>query len=115
MQLRQQLVIIRLFLKIHVRTLESVFNLGNLLSPFKLKPTIAGDTVKGAIKKTVLDGDMGTLKVVSKADELKRKMLERFYQPVRSEENIANELKFGRGQVDRMVDDLMEVKRVVAY
>jgi hypothetical protein len=92
------------------RTLESVFNLGNLLSPVKLKPTIAGDTVKGAIKKSVLEGDMGTLKVVSKADELKRKMLERFFQPVRSEENIANELKFGRGQVDRMVDDLMEVK-----
>lgn len=92
------------------RTLESIFNLGNLLSPFKLKPTAAGDTVTGAIKKSVMEGDMGTLKVVSKADELKRKMLERFFQPVRSQENIETELKFGRGQVDRMVDDLMEVK-----
>ena len=92
------------------RTLESIFNLGNLLSPFKLKPTATGDTVTGAIKKSVMEGDMGTLKVVSKADELKRKMLERFFQPVRSQENIETELKFGRGSIDRMVDDLMEVK-----
>ena len=85
------------------RTLESIFNIGNVLSPFKFK-------AKGGsgLRKTFEEG----LTVVDKQKELKRRMLNRMFQPERSKENIEFELKNGTGATESMVEELLDIKGV---
>jgi len=85
------------------RTLESIFNIGNLLSPFKLKAKSGS-----GLRKTVQEG----LTVIDKQKELKRRMLNRMFQPERSADNIEFELKNGTGATDDMVEELLDIKGV---
>jgi hypothetical protein len=85
------------------RTLESIFNISNVLSPFKIK-------AKGGsgLRKTFQEG----LTVIDKRKELKRRMLNRMFQPERSADNIEFELKNGTGATDNMVEELLDIKGV---
>ena len=83
------------------RTLDSIFNIGNVMSPFKVKPK-QGTGLVAAIQE-------GT-EIVPKKTELKKKMLERLFQPERSRANIEKELKYGVEALNEVVNDLMDAK-----
>ena len=85
------------------RTIESIFNIGNILSPFKIKAK-TGSGLRDTLE--------GGLTVVSKSKELKRSMLHRMFQPTRSKENIEFEIKNGTETTDNMVETLLDVKGV---
>ena len=85
------------------RTIESLFNIGNILSPFKVKAK-EGSGLTAAIE--------GGLTLTSKSKELKRSMLHRMFQPARSKENIEFEIKNGTEATDNMVETLLDVKGV---
>ena len=85
------------------RTLESVFNIANVMAPFKIKAK------KGAgFRDTLEEG----LTIVDKRKEFKREMLRRMFQPERSKANIELELRNGTGALDNMVDNLLDIKGV---
>lgn len=83
------------------RTLDSIFNIANVMSPFKVKPK-QGTGLVAAIQE-------GT-EVVPKKTELKKKMLERLFQPERSRANIEKELKYGVEALNEVVNDLTDAK-----
>tara|TARA_R110000772_G_scaffold128816_1_gene236591 strand:+ start:1250 stop:2803 length:1554 start_codon:yes stop_codon:yes gene_type:complete len=85
------------------RTLESIFNIANVMSPFKVKAKTGS-----GLSDTLESG----LTVVSKGKELKSDMLRRMFQPERSKENIEFELKNGTGALDSMVEELVDIKGV---
>lgn len=83
------------------RTLDSIFNIANVMSPFKVKPK-QGTGLVAAIQE-------GT-EIVPKKTELKRNMLTRLFQPERSRANIEKELKYGVEALNEAVNDLMDAK-----
>ncbi len=85
------------------RTLESIFNIANVMSPFKVKAKTGS-----GLSDTLKEGAT----VVSKRKELKIDMLRRMFQPERSKENIEFELKNGTGALDNMVEELVDIKGV---
>jgi len=85
------------------RTVESAFNIANVLAPFKLKAK------KGAgFSDTLKEG----MTVVDRQKDLKRTMLRRMFQSERSKENIAFDLTNGTADLDNMVDNLLDIKGV---
>jgi hypothetical protein len=82
---------------------ESIFNIANVMSPFRFKAK-AGSGFADTLRE-------GT-KVVSKSQDMKRNMLRNVFQPERSAKNIDFELRKGTEHIDRMVNDLMDVKGV---
>jgi hypothetical protein len=85
------------------RTLESIFNISNVMSPFKVKAKTGS-----GLSDTLKEGAT----VVSKRKELKSDMLRRMFQPERSKENIEFEIKNGTGALDNMVETLVDIKGV---
>tara|TARA_B110000503_G_C7150281_1_gene414875 strand:- start:88 stop:1611 length:1524 start_codon:yes stop_codon:yes gene_type:complete len=82
---------------------ESIFNIGGILSPFKFKAKVGsglGDTLREGTK------------VVDKAADMKKNMLRNLFQPERSSSNIDFELRNGTEHIDKMVNDLVSVKGV---
>jgi hypothetical protein len=69
--------------------IDSMFNIGTIMSPFKV--------AKGGV-------------LLPKGHVKKKEMLKSMFQPERTKQKIAGELKFGTEFTDKMVDDLMEVK-----
>ena len=85
------------------KNVESIFNIGNVLSPFKFKAKVGsglGDTLREGTK------------VVDKATDMKKNMLRNLFQPERSSSNIDFELRNGTEHIDKMVNDLVSVKGV---
>jgi hypothetical protein len=85
------------------RTLESIFNIANVMSPFKVKAKVGS-----GLKDTLKEGAT----VVSKRKEMRRDMLNRMFQPERNADNIEFELKNGTGATDDMVEELLEMNGV---
>ena len=85
------------------RTLESIFNIANVMSPFKVKAKTGS-----GLRDTLESG----LTVVSKGKELKRDMLRRMFQSERSKENIKDDLLRGTGELDGTVETLLDIKGV---
>tara|TARA_R110000868_G_scaffold222309_4_gene474226 strand:+ start:930 stop:2399 length:1470 start_codon:yes stop_codon:yes gene_type:complete len=85
------------------KNVESIFNIANVMSPFKFKAKSGS-----GFMDTMREGT----KVVDKATDMKRDMLKTLFQPPRSAKNIDFELRNGVQHVDKMVDDLLDVKGV---
>lgn len=85
------------------RTIESIFNIGNLMSAYKLKPK-EGSGLRAQLTE-------GTT-AVNKKQELRRNMLTQLFQSERSKANIEQDLRNGTEKIDSVVNDLMDVKGV---
>lgn len=85
------------------RNVESTLNIANIISPFKIKAK-TGEGIGDAIT--------GGLTVVSKRTALQKDMLKSMFQPIKSKQNLENQLlnKQAIQGVDDMVDDLLDVK-----
>lgn len=85
------------------RTVESAFNIANVLAPFKIKAK------KGAgFQDTLKEG----MTVVDRQKDLKRTMLRRMFQSERSQANIEFDLLNGTEKLDNMVENLLDIKGV---